>query len=303
MKKTRNKIKLTLGERVFSIINGLVMLICALVCVYPLYYIIIFSVSDPNKIGSGITLYPKGFSLATYKVILTNPEIYNAMFVSVARTVVGTLVALALCSLLAFLVVQKDMPMRKLIYRFVVASMYLSAGLIPWYLLMTKLGLKNNFLLYILPMALSAFNVVLIKTYIEQLPSSLQEAAELDGAGYFRIYRSIILPLCKPILATIAVFVAVTQWNSWTDNFYLVSDPSLQTLQMVLYRILSEASNIALRNMTGAGMGNTAFVTVSVTPQTVKMCITVVVTLPILFVYPFVQKYFTSGIMVGAIKG
>lgn len=152
-------------------------------------------------------------------------------------------------------------------------------------------------------MALSAFNVVLIKTYIEQLPGSLQEAAELDGAGYFRIYRSIILPLCKPILATIAVFVAVTQWNSWTDNFYLVSDPSLQTLQMVLYRILSEASNIALRNMTGAGMGNTAFVTVSVTPQTVKMCITVVVTLPILFVYPFVQKYFTSGIMVGAIKG
>lgn len=299
------KKKEPLFDRAFSIINGTVMITLAFICMYPLYYVIIYSVSSPLHIGAGITFWPKGFSLQTYKTILSNKQIYNAFFISVSRTLLGTLLALGASTFFAFLLTQQDLPYRKLIYRYVVGTMYINAGLIPWYLTMSALGFKNNFLLYIVPTAISAFNLVLIKTYMEQLPSALQEAAEIDGAGYFTIYLKIIAPLCKPIIATIAVFVAVGQWNSWTDNYFLVSDQNLQTLQMMLYRFLAEAQSIALKSVLDANYrGGTAdTMRATVTPQTVKMCVTIIVTAPILLVYPFVQKYFVNGIMIGAVKG
>jgi len=204
----------------------------------------------------------------------------------------------------AFFVTKDELPCRKLIYRLLIITMYFNAGLIPWYITMKMLHLNNSFLLYIIPYAISPFYVVLLKTFIEQLPMSLEESARIDGAGHFTIFIKIICPLSIPIIATIAVFSAVMQWNTWFDNFFLVQNPRLRTLQLVLYNYLNEANNIAMQikneNALEAGIRTNK---ITITPQAIKMTITMVVTLPIIFVYPFMQKYFVKGIMMGAIKG
>lgn len=162
------------------------------------------------------------------------PGIPLATVVSFARTVIGTAITVMASSFFVYLITQQDMLFRKFVYRFLVITMYFSSGLIPWYLTMKAYGLQNNFLLYVVPSALSTYYVILIKTFMEQLPASLQESAMLDGAGYTKIFVSVIFPLCKPIVATIAVFAAVGQWNSWFDNYLLVTDKDLTTLQLIM---------------------------------------------------------------------
>lgn len=170
--------------------------------------------------------------------------------------------------------------------------MYFTSGLIPWYMLMVKINFKNSFLLYVLPGAISAFYVVLIKTYVESLPASLEESASLDGAGTLTIFFKIILPVCKPVLACVAVFGAVWQWNSWSDNMFLVTDAKLQTLQYLLYRMMQSAS------MSDAITGQT-----SIQPMAIRLTMTFITILPILLVYPFMQRFFVKGIMLGSVKG
>jgi ABC-type glycerol-3-phosphate transport system permease component len=179
--------------------------------------------------------------------------------------------------------------------------MYFNPGLIPWYLTMKAYHLNNNFLLYIIPSAISAYYVVLLKTFFEQMSPSLEESAKLDGAGIFTVFLKIVFPLSKSIVATIAVFASLGQWNEWFSNYILVSDPKLQTLQLILYNYLNEASAIARRMM--ENKSNTSDVKRKITPTAIRMTITMVVTIPILFVYPFMQKYFVKGIMLGAVKG
>ncbi len=287
-------------DLIFNVFNYIVMVLFAFICVYPFYYVLIYSISDPTQVGKGIMLFPRGFSIATYTQMLTQNDIYTSLSVSVLRTVIGTSLTVLCCSLFAYLVTHKDLPFRKVIYRFVVITMYLDAGLIPWYITMSTLGLRNNFLAYILPYCIAAYNLILIKTYIEQLPSSLQESAEIDGAGVLTIYSRIILPLCKPIIATIAVFSSLMHWNMWKDNYFLISTQNLQTLQMVLYTYLSEAQSIAFKSMNELSRGDAKNM---VSAQSVKMAITIIVTLPIIFVYPFMQKHFVKGILIGAVKG
>ncbi|MDR2618822.1 MAG: carbohydrate ABC transporter permease, partial [Treponema sp.] len=181
-------------------------------------------------------------------------------------------------------------------------TMYFSAGLIPYYLTIRAYGLFNSFLVYVVPGALSAFYIILFKTFIEQIPPSMEEAALIEGAGYMRIYRSVIFPLSLPIVATITVFCAVGQWNSWFDNYIYISNPNLATLQLKLYELLQAAEVLA-------GQANrtvtTDVVTLSktITPMSVRMTLTMVVTFPIILVYPFMQRFFVKGIMMGAIKG
>ncbi len=177
--------------------------------------------------------------------------------------------------------------------------MYFSSGLIPWYLTMKLYHLNNTFLVYVLPTAISAYYIVLLKTFIEQLPESLEESAKLDGAGYLQIFSKIVFPLSKPIVATITVFAAVAQWNNWFDNYILVSSDHLKTLQLMLYEYLNEASAIATMSNTERNQG----IMVQITPEAVRMTITMVVTMPILFIYPLMQKHFVKGIMLGAVKG
>jgi len=284
----------------FDILNYVVLSIIVLACVYPFYYIFIYSISDSRLAQTGISLLPAGFTLDHYISIFKLNNIYQAFFVSLSRAVIGTLITLFCCSFFSYLLTKEAMYFRKLIYRFLVVTLYFNAGLIPWYLTMKYLGLKNNFLLYILPGAVVGFFVILMKTFIEQLPAALEESAMIDGAGYFTIFSRIIVPLSGPIIATIAVYCSVGQWNTWTDNFFLVSNPKLQTLQLILYNYLNSANNYANQTMQELNQGSAAR---AVTPESIKMTITMIVTIPIMLVYPFLQRYFVKGIMLGAIKG
>ena len=294
------KIKKSKSEKIGDIFIYIICILLMLVCIYPFYYVIIYSISDPAEAAKGLFLLPKGFSMETYKGIMKTNDIPSAYMVSIARTFLGTAITIFCSSFFAYLVANQKMYYRKFVYRFVIITMYINAGLIPWYMTMKAYGLQNNFLLYIVPGAVSAYYVILIKTYIESLPKELEESAKMDGAGMFTIYGKIIFPLSKPIIATVGVFSMVGQWNQWQDNYFLVTDAKLQTLQMVLYNYLNQANRF--QNMASSAIDASAAVS-TITPTSVKMCVTVLVVLPIMCVYPFMQRYFVKGIMMGAVKG
>lgn len=296
----RRRRKIDGKDLTFNIINYVVLSLLIVVTIYPFYYIFIYSISDSIEAQKGVTIWPAGFSLEAYRTTASLPGIIDAAVVTISRTVIGTVITVFCCALFAYLITKEELPFRKAIYRFVLVTMYFNAGFIPWYLTMKTYGLQNNFLLYVLPSALVGFNVILIKTFIEQLPASLEESAKIDGAGYFRIFASIIFPLSMPIIATIAVFAAVGQWNTWFDNYFLVENPKLQTLQLVLYNFLNQSSNLS--NMTTEQLNRGDLVR-TLTPQSIRMTITMLVTLPIVLVYPLLQRYFVKGIMMGAVKG
>lgn len=300
MVKTR-ALGLDRSEKLYGAFCHLFILIFTILCVYPFYYIIIYSISDPSMAKTGVYLWPKGLSFETYKQLLSRDDFGQALLVSASRTVIGTTITILCTSVYAFLMTRKEMIGRKLVYRFTVITMYLSAGLIPWYLIMKAYHLNNSFLLYVLPGAINAYYLILIKTYIEQIPEALEEAAVLEGAGFFQILFRVILPISKPILATCIVYCSVAQWNSWQDNFFLVRDANLQTLQLILRNYLSSADKVAQSIKSGGAVVDQA--SSMITPQSIQMVAIVVVTIPIMLVYPFAQKYFTKGIMMGAVKG
>lgn len=283
----------------FDILNYLFLTLLFIICIYPFYYIFIYSVSNPTEVQKGITILPAGLTFSCYSAVFKLNGILNATVISILRTIIGTGITVLACTFFSYLMTKNELPFRKLIYRFVIITMYFNAGLIPWYFTMKMYHLNNNFLLYVVPTAISAYYVILIKTFIEQLPAALEESATIDGAGYFTIFRKIIFPLSKPIVATILVFAAVGQWNSWFDNFFLVQSSRLKTLQLILYDYLNEANRLAAASNNDKIRGmNTVM-----TPSSIRMTITMVVTLPIIFVYPFMQRYFVKGIMMGAVKG
>ncbi|RKP49872.1 carbohydrate ABC transporter permease [Cohnella endophytica] len=293
--------KTAVSDIAFQTVNYTLLILLMAACIYPFYYIFIYSISDSKMAMTGITLIPKGFTLVSYSKVFVIEGIGNGALISVARTVLGTALTVFVCSLFAYLMTLQQFPLRKVFYRYLIITLYFNAGLIPWYIWMRQLHLNNNFLLYILPGAVNAFYIILMKTYFEQLPKSLEESAKIDGAGYFTIYWKIIIPTSTSIIATIAVFTAVDQWNSWFDNYILVSDKKLNTLQYLLYNYITSAS--ALSRQSGMEINRGGANAVYMTPDTVRMTITMVITFPILCVYPFLQKYFVKGIMLGAIKG
>lgn len=285
------------SERIFAVCNLTIMLLFAVVCVYPFYYMLIYSFSDPGQ-AYKITLLPVGFTLDNYNKVFELSGIGRAAIVSVLRTLVGTTVTVTCCSFFGYLVTKERMVGRKFIYRLLVVTMYVDGGLIPTYLIMNAYGLCNSYFIYILPVALSAYNVMLTKTFIEQIPGSLEESAKIDGAGIVRCWRSVVLPLSKPILATIAIFAAVGQWNAWFDAHIYITKSKMWSLQYLLYRMLQQVQLLANEFDEFAEEQM-----IEITPETVRMTITAVVTLPILFVYPYMQKYFMKGMLLGAVKG
>lgn len=289
--------------QLFDIINTLIMILVVLVTFYPFYYIIIYSISDSQEALKGVYLWPRGFELSAFVQVASLDNLLHSGWISALRTVTGTLLTVVCCSFLSYLVTQKDMLFRRAVYRFVVASLYFSPGLIAVYLTYASLGLRNNFLVYILPSAVVGFYVVLIKTYIESLPAALEESAKIDGAGYLTIFFRIVFPLSAPILATVAVYSAVGQWNSFSDTLFYMSDKNLYTAQYVLYNYLSQAEMFAdqLRlNANGAVPGG---IKSAISPMKLQMTITLLVTLPVLFIYPFLQRFFVKGLLLGAVKG
>lgn len=247
-----------------------------------------------------MTLLPKGFSLINYQKVIQLDGIARSFVISLSRTVFGTAITVVACSFFAYLVTQ-NLYARKVIYRFVIFTMYFNAGLIPMYLTYRMYHLTNTFWVYIIPSAISAYYIVLLKTFIEGIPESLAESAKLDGAGVITVFFKIIFPLSKPILATITVFAAIAQWNNWFDNYIYVQNDTLKTMQLMLYDYLNQASQLS--QMSTSSLQHGAAAATQVTAQGVRMTITMVVTIPILLVYPFMQRYFAKGIMLGAVKG
>ncbi|MFB9327769.1 carbohydrate ABC transporter permease [Paenibacillus aurantiacus] len=294
---------LKLEPVVFHTLNAIFMIGIAIVTLYPFLNTLAISLNAGNDtIRGGIYLLPRVWTDQNYKAVFAGGTIYHAFWISVARTVLATVLSLFLTSMLAYAISRKEYVFRKPITIVVVMTMYFNAGLIPSYFLIRDLHLLNNFLVYIIPGLISAFNMIVIRTYIQTLPEGLIESAKIDGAGDFRTFISIILPLCQPVLATVALFVAVGQWNSWFDTFlYASSKQDLSTLQYELMKLLSSSmlsnSSAAVSNGADPGVARNM-----VTPMSIRAAITIVASLPILLVYPFLQKYFVHGMQLGSVK-
>lgn len=299
------KIKTSKGDRTFQVINILIFAIFAIICAYPFYYLIINSISANDLSASGkVNFLPHGFQLENYVKVFQLNGLGTAAMVSLGRTVIGTICTVLASIYLGFMFTQQRMWHRKLWYRFMVITMYFNAGLIPMYMTMKTLHLTNSFWVYIIPAIVQPFNIIMAKTYVESIPPALQEAAEIDGAGTMTVFAKVILPTCKPIMATIAIWSAVGQWNSFQDTLIYITDQKLYSLQYLLYTYLNQASSLAtMVQQSGGNVSAVANLATQQTPTSIRMTISVIVVLPILFVYPIFQKSFVKGIMIGSVKG
>ena len=299
------KIKTSKGDRTFQVINILIFAIFAIICAYPFYYLIINSISANDLSASGkVNFLPHGFQLENYVKVFQLNGLGTAAMVSLGRTVIGTICTVLASVYLGFMFTQQRMWHRKLWYRFMVITMYFNAGMIPMYMTMKTLHLTNSFWVYIIPAIVQPFNIIMAKTYVESIPPALQEAAEIDGAGTMTVFAKVILPTCKPIMATIAIWSAVGQWNSFQDTLIYITDQKLYSLQYLLYTYLNQASSLAtMVQQSGGNVSAVANLATQQTPTSIRMTISVIVVLPILFVYPIFQKSFVKGIMIGSVKG
>jgi len=296
--------KRSAGSSVFHICNYTVFAIFTIICIFPFYYILINTISANNLVATGkIMLLPRGIHFGNYLEIFKLRGLAQAAMVSIARTFVGTTLTVICTALLGYAFSRQEYWKRKFWYRFVVISMYFNPSIVPWFLTMKNLGLTNNFWGYIIPMLIVPFYVILIKTSIEQIPPALEESAEIDGAGYLTRFFRIILPLNTPILATVAVFHSVAHWNQVMDTVLLMRRSSLYTLQFLLYQYFKEANALASQIRMAMSQGARVDVSRVLTPSSVRMTITMVITVPIMCVYPVLQRYFVKGIMLGAVKG
>lgn len=297
--------KKTLEDYIISISTYIVYTFFAFVCVYPFYYILINSVSANDLSERGkVLIVPLKFHLNNYKQVMKINGLVTSFKISVLRTLVGTIFTVVVSGFLGYMFTKKTLWKRKFWYRFVVATMYFNAGIIPWFITMRNLHLTNNFWAYIFPVAVQPFYIVLCKTFVESVPDSLEEAAVIDGAGTLQIFFRIILPVIKPIIATVAIFASVAQWNSFQDTLLLVTDPKLYTLQFTLYQYINQASSLkALVNNSTSASALAASLAHAQTATSIRMTVSVIVVLPIICVYPIFQRYFTKGIMIGAVKG
>ena len=277
----------------------------AFVCVYPFYYILINSVSANDLSERGkVLIVPLKFHLSNYAQVMKINGLVNSFKVSILRTVIGTIFTVVVSGFLGYMFTKETLWKRKFWYRFVVATMYFNAGIIPWFITMRNLHLTNNFWAYIFPVAVQPFYIVLCKTFVESIPKELEEAAVIDGAGTLQIFFKIIIPVIKPIIATVAIFASVAQWNSFQDTLLLVTDPKLYTLQFTLYQYINQASSLkALVNNSTSAAAMAASLAHAQTATSIRMTVSVIVVLPIICVYPIFQRYFTKGIMIGAVKG
>ncbi len=290
---------------VFNTINTLLMLTVIVVMLYPFWNTIAVSFNHASDtLLGGITFFPRKLTLYNYETVFKNDLLVIAAINSVLRTVLSTILGVLVAALLGYVLSRPEFLWRKFVTRYFLVTMYVSAGLIPGYFLIKDLGLINNFLVYIIPGLVSVFNVIVVRSYMQSLPASLSEAAFIDGAGHFRVFWQIILPCSMPVLATVALWCAVGAWNSWFDTFiYCSSKENLTTLQYEMMKMLSASMNSGTNQSAQSVYSNRPTAVDSVTPVSMRAAVTVVASVPILVVYPFLQKYFVKGVTIGAVKG
>ena len=287
----------TTGEKIFNLINILLLGLLGLTAVYPFIYTLSMSLStQAEAMRDGMHLYPREISFTSYAMVLGNSEILTGYANTIFRTVVGTVATLFMTCLAAYPLSKKDLPGREMVTFVILFTMVFSGGLVPMFLLIKNIGLYNSRLVYIFPYLLGAFNIIIVKNFFQSLPDSVADSARIDGASEFRILRQIYIPLSKPVLATVGLWTAVIHWNMWFDAMIYIDDKSKQVMQTYLQRIVIESDT----QLAAKGLVNPDFL--AFTPETIKSATVIVTILPILLVYPFIQKYFLKGIMLGSVK-
>ncbi|QHW35158.1 carbohydrate ABC transporter permease [Paenibacillus rhizovicinus] len=271
------------------------MILLCLFMLYPVWYVLVNSLNDgSDALRGGIYFWPRMFSLQSYRVVLEDQSILRALWITVAKTVVGTLTHVFFTAMVAYAYSRKELIGRRIYMYLGTFTLFFSGGLIPYYLLIRDLHLLDSFLVYIIPALFSFFNLIIFLSFFREIPEGLEEAAKLDGANDLKIFIRIIIPVSMPVIATIALFTGVSQWNDYFTGVIFINDPSLQPVQTFLYRIVSESGSTQLQS---------GSINRTVTMQSIKLATMVVTTLPIVLVYPFLQKYFVKGFMIGSIKG
>ena len=293
------KTKTSFADKAFVVCNTIFMILFVIITLYPVLNTVAISFNDGiDAVRGGIYLWPRKFTMKNYNTVLGQQNIVTGAYISVLRTIIGTVLALVTNALLAYVVSRKRFLFKAQLSLFWVITMYVNGGMIPVLLLYKTLGLTNTFWVYVIPGMISAFNMLVMRTYMNGLPDALEESAQIDGAGDFIIFAKIISPLCKPVYATVALFVAVGQWNSWFDTMlYNRMKGEYTTLQYELMKLLSSV----MQQSCSATSMNTVNAS-TVTPVSVRAAATVVTMLPIICLYPFLQRYFVAGLTIGGVK-
>lgn len=293
-------IKGNIPTKIFNAFLGVFFVIMIFVTLYPFWNLGVISFNDPlDSIKGNLYFIPRKFTLVSYQTIFESANLLLATFNSVLRTVVGTLANVFCSTLIAYALSRKDFVLRKFMNKFVIFTMYITAGLIPTFILYRDIHLLNNFFVYLLPHLLSAYNIIIIRTYMQDIPASLTEAATIDGASDAKILIKIIFPLSLPVIATVTLFIAVWQWSQWQDtSFFASSNDNLTTLQYEMKKILTSVNTLTDSQLQGlVSQGG-----VKATSESLQAAMTLIATFPILFIYPFLQKYFVNGVTIGAVK-
>ncbi|OBZ12692.1 carbohydrate ABC transporter permease [Bacillus sp. FJAT-26390] len=290
----------SVGDVSFSVVNYTFLAVLGLVTLYPFLNLLAISFNDSlDSLRGAVYVFPNQFTLDNYRVVFRTDTLLNATVLSVTRTLLGTFLSVLCTAMLAYTLSRREYIYRKTINSILIVSMYVNGGIIPTYLLIKNLDMTNTFWVYIIPGLISVFNVIIMRSYFEQLPEGLIESAKVEGASDIKILMQVILPISMPVLSTITLFVAVGHWSSWFDNYLYNSKESLSVLQYELMKILIQSTNQVSGNATGYVDKN---VLAQTTPQSIRATLTVLVTMPIILIYPFLQKYFIKGMMIGAMK-
>lgn len=292
----RNKIKKTRGAAIFDAVNVVFMTAVSICMLYPMLYVIFASFSDPIQYTkhSGLLLKPLGFSLDSYKLAFENPMLFKGYANTISIIIVSVTLSMILTSLCAYVLSRKDFKLRKFCTIAIVITMFFSGGMIPFYFTVKDLGLEDTMWSLVLPTAINTFNMIILRTSFESIPAALIESASIDGAGHWTILFRIILPLSKATLAVLVLYYAVANWNSWFNAMLFINEREMYPLQLVLREILITSDTSSMT----AGETDREFI-----GETIKYAIIVISTVPILCIYPFLQKYFAKGVMVGSVKG
>lgn len=298
----KHKMKTSTASKVFDVCNATFMILFCISIFFPFWDMIVRSLSRPQDISYlSVNFFPKVITFDAYQYCFKDSEVVHAFFVSVARTVLGTAFHLVVTCLAAYTLTRSQMPFRKLVTGILLIPMFIGGGMIPTYLNIKNLGLTDNFLVYVIPSGFSIYNCIIIRNYFYSIDKGMEEAASIDGASQLRIFTTIIMPLSKPVLATVGLWQIVGHWNAWFDNMmYCRRTADLTTLQYLLRRMLDNLSKMEEGTF---AMDATGMAATEMNPDTVKAATTIIVIIPIIAIYPFLQKYFVKGIMVGAVKG
>lgn len=288
-----------------SILGGIIvygiLIVVFVVTFVPFWQVFVLSINDYSKgLHSGIVLWPNGINLDSYITVLNNGEILNALIITTLRVAIGVPINVLFTSLLAYTLSKDDLVGKRIINLFFVITMYFSGGMIPSYMIIRSVGLIDHFPVFIIPGMINVFWMILIRTYMQGLPDEIEEAAEIEGANEIQIFRMIIIPICTPVLATVVLFSSISHWNSWYDSYIYTYKPSLRTLQAILVKILNQYQMGEMLSFSQQLANQSK--RVPVTSESIRMTVTMVSTVPIILVYPLIQKYFIKGILIGAIK-